>query len=70
MRQTINGKVYDTETAEFIEHNCQGGGTKDFCYYEEDLYRKKTGEYFLAGAGGKLTIYAKGSGTERTGGKK
>lgn len=58
MRQVINGKMYNTDTAEFIAHNCQGGGVSDFRYYEEDLYRKKTGEFFCAGEGGPLSPYA------------
>lgn len=30
----------------------------DFKYFEEDLYQKKTGEFFLHGKGGGMTKYA------------
>ncbi len=48
MRKIINGRAYDTNTAV-----CYGtaeywsGG--DFDNYQEDLYLKKTGEFFVCG---------------------
>lgn len=57
MRKIINGKLYDTDTATYIdykgEYNC-----RDFSSFYEELYRKKTGEYFLYGVGGPATKYA------------
>ena len=47
MKKIINGKVYDTSTAERVggwNNNCS---TSDFGYCSEDLYRKRTGEFFL-----------------------
>lgn len=38
-------------------------GISDFRYMREDLYRKKTGEYFLYGEGGPMTQYAKQEGS-------
>ena len=56
MKKYINGKVYDTETAREI-----GGashyGKSDYKWYEETLYRKKTGEYFLYGEGHAASPY-------------
>jgi hypothetical protein len=56
MKKYINGKKYDTETAREI-----GGashyGKSDYKWYEETLYRKKTGEYFLYGEGHAASPY-------------
>lgn len=59
MKKVINGKLYDTCTATRIASCSHGGqGPRDFHYYSESLYRKRTGEYFLHGEGGPLTHYA------------
>ena len=48
MKKVIRGRVYDTETAQEIGSTCGGGENRtDFHYWEETLYKKKTGEYFL-----------------------
>ena len=52
----INGKKYDTETAMFIGNESYSNSS-DYHYYDEDLYRKKTGEFFLVGEGGPLSKY-------------
>lgn len=57
MKKIINGKVYDTSTAEELGNWTNGASTSDFAYVEETLYRKKTGEYFLHGVGGANTCY-------------
>ena len=57
MKKIINGKKYDTETAVWI-CNHSDGYTSDFNFIDEDLYRKKTGEFFLAGEGGAMTEYS------------
>lgn len=58
MKKIINGKVYSTETAECVAEYSNSGGWRDFSHYEEELYRKKTGEFFLHGQGGPMTRYA------------
>ena len=61
MKKIINKKVYDTKTAERIgswDNGCYG----DLSYCSEDLYRKKTGEFFLHGDGGPMSKYAKSIG--------
>ena len=58
MKKIINGKKYDTETAQEIETWSNAGSLCDFSHMEETLYRKKTGEYFLFGEGGPMTKYA------------
>lgn len=58
MKKIINGKVYDTETATRVAGWSNNLGYSDFNWREEALYRKKTGEFFLHGAGGPRTNYA------------
>ena len=57
-KKIIRGKLYNTETAEYLG-SYMYGAPSDFRYTEEYLYRKKTGEYFLAGSGGPLSKYRK-----------
>ena len=46
MKKVINGKMYNTETAEKVgEWDNEKYGSYD--YYGEELYRKKTGEFFI-----------------------
>lgn len=58
MKVTIEGKRYDTETAVKLG-SASEGYQGDFGRFDEDLYRKKRGEFFLYGEGGPRTIYAK-----------
>ena len=62
MKKVINGRMYNTETAGWIAETGNNLGQNDFHWEEEDLYQKKTGEFFLAGRGGALTKYGKGDG--------
>lgn len=57
MKQVVNGKVYDTETAELIHEFENPAVRGDFHYLEESLYRTANGAYFLAGSGGAMTGY-------------
>lgn len=57
MKKVIKGKQYDTETATAL--GCFHKGAKgDLNYIREELFRKKTGEYFLYGKGGASTKYS------------
>lgn len=61
MRQVIKGKVYDTEAAERVSETYvppQGERDKGLGYYDETLYRKRTGEYFLHGEVSSANPYA------------
>lgn len=58
MKKIINKKLYDTETAKMIASWSNGLGKSDFRGYEENLFLKKTGEFFLYGEGGGLSPYA------------
>lgn len=62
MKIIINGKIYDTDTAKELAGWANEGGWRDFRHMEETLYRKKTGELFLHGAGGPMTKYAEPTG--------
>lgn len=71
MKKIISGKLYDTETAKEIASRAHGEGPRDFRYYTEVLYKKRTGEYFLYGLGGPMSRYAVAVGQNRwTGGEK
>lgn len=57
MKKIINGKRYDTETAQFCgsrDYRYPG----DLDYVHEALYQKRTGEFFLYGEGGPRSKYA------------
>jgi hypothetical protein len=58
MKKIINGKVYDTLTAQELGSWASPGTWDDLAHVEERLYRKKTGEFFLCGEGGPTTRYA------------
>lgn len=58
MKKIINGKKYDTDMAKEVGYDNNGLLCSDFCYIEETLYKKKTGELFLCGRGGAMTKYA------------
>lgn len=70
MKKIINGRRYDTDTANLIAQMESDLSRTDFRYYEESLYRKITGEFFLYGVGGPMSAYAMPSGNGWTGGAK
>ena len=62
MRKIINGRSYDTEKARFVgdwEASCE---RTDFNWYSEELYQKRTGEYFLHGEGRAASPYSRATG--------
>lgn len=59
MKKIINGKKYDTETAKKVGFTCSSLSRKDFSFWEEELYKKKSGEFFLHGSGGPASQYSK-----------
>lgn len=58
MKRIINGKRYDTDTAQFIKTYTSDLSINDFRYYDESLYLKKTGEFFLYATGNGASKYA------------
>lgn len=59
MKKIISNRVYDTSTARKVGEWSSDLPVNDFGWYREDLYRKKTGEYFLNGKGGPASPYRK-----------
>ena len=68
--KVIDGKRYDCRSAQLVaeyEHL----NRRDFGWYREELYRRKTGDFFIAGEGGPASSYRKTiSKNEWTGGEK
>ena len=58
MQKIINGKRYNTHTAHFCG-DWESGRYGDPDHVYEVLYQKRTGEFFLYGAGGAKSKYAK-----------
>lgn len=58
MKKIINGKLYNTETAEMVGEYEKGRFRNDSGWYREELYRKRTGEFFLFGEGGGTSKYS------------
>lgn len=69
MKKIIDGRLYDTDTAKFVGSFDNGYEGNDFRYEAGNLYRKKTGEFFLHGWGGPMSSYAETYGTTTTGGE-
>ena len=57
MKKIIDGKLFNTETAERI---CSTGFSSpgDFSYWKDTLYKTKKGTYFIHGKGGPRSHYA------------
>lgn len=68
MKKVINGRRYDTSTAQKIGEFDSGHFATDFEFFEESLYRKKTGEFFLHGSGGAFSKYSHALGNNSRGG--
>lgn len=62
MKAIINGKTYNTETAEQICNYWNGLGDGDFNNLAETLYRTKNGAWFMEGNGGAMTKYSSSNG--------
>lgn len=59
MKKVINGKMYNTDTAKMVGRVSKG---ESFNYFIEELYQKKTNEFFIYGEGGAMTKYAESCG--------
>lgn len=62
MKKVINGKLYNTETAKRLGYTFHGESRSDFRYYEETLYKTKSGQYFIHGEGGPMSRYSRAVG--------
>lgn len=70
MRRIIKNKVYDTDTAKEKATYFSSYPRASFQYYEETLYIKKNGEFFLYGKGNGASPYAESRYNSRTSGEK
>ena len=68
MKRVINGKLYNTETAEEVFTWENHYYRNDFHYCEETLYRTQKGAFFVAGEGGPMSKYAVPVGSNGSGG--
>ena len=68
MKRIIDGKTYNTETAEFIAEWSNGLGYSDFRNCEESLYKTKKGAFFIAGEGGAMSRWSRPCGKMTGGG--
>ena len=58
MKTRMNGKTYNTDTARRVGRWSNDLPTGDFKHRTEELYLKRTGEFFLYGEGGAATMFA------------
>jgi hypothetical protein len=56
--RVINGKKYNTETADLVASYWNGRGSGDFHSLSEELYLTKNGRWFIAYNGGAFTYAA------------
>ena len=68
MKKVINGKMYNTETAQLIAEWDNGCYGSDFRNCRKALYLTKKGQYFVAGSGGPMSEYAERHGNNTSGG--
>jgi len=54
----IDGRRYNSETADHLADASARCPRNDFRFWEESLYRTKSGSYFLCGSGGPMTTWA------------
>ena len=67
MKQIVEGKSYNTETAEQVATD-SFSNYGDLQYWSEELYRTKRGNWFLSGEGGAMSQYAPAVGQNEIGG--
>lgn len=57
MKKIVQGVLCDTTTAKHLG-KASYLGSRDFAHWSEELYRTKSGKYFLYGEGGPASRYA------------
>ena len=69
MKQIIENKVFNTETATLLHLWSNGHFTNDFRWRSKILYRTPKGALFILHEGGAMTDLARSSGNSVTGGE-
>ena len=62
MKSIIAGRMYNTDTATLVARVENMADVRNFRYKNEELYRKKKGQWFLFGEGHALSEYGKSYG--------
>ena len=62
MKKIIDGKMYNTDTAELLGAFTKNVG--EFGYVHEELYRTKNGRFFVCGTGGPMSRWAQAEGSQ------
>lgn len=70
MNKVIKGKKYNTDTAKLLAASDNGTLPNDFAYVREELYRTKSGHFFLYGYGGGNSVYGEWRGNSGGPGEK
>lgn len=71
MKKVINGKLYNTETAKSLGKGYSTAPRNDFSFWQEELFRTKSGAYFIYGEGGPASSYSVSTGSNSwSGGEK
>ncbi len=66
MKAVVGGKQYDTDTAELVGEASSDLPESHLRSWSAALYRsRKDNEFFLAGSGGSMTMFAHDAGTAR-----
>lgn len=68
MKKVIDGKLYNTETAEAIAHWSNDLPRGDFRNCDETLLKTAKGAFFVYGEGGAMTQWSQAAGDMRCGG--
>lgn len=66
MIKVVEGKRYNTATAECVFSDWNGLSQSDFRYASKDLYRTKSGVWFYHVKGGPRSIYSEGNSWSET----
>ena len=70
MKKVIEGKLYDTETADILHAWDNNLPNSDFNNCAEALYRTRNGRFFIEGIGGAMSRWSEScSDNSRSGGK-
>ena len=59
MKKVIKNRLYDTDKARHLGDAAARCPVNDFNYWQESLYQKRTGEFFIYGWGNGASRYAK-----------
>ena len=58
MKKIIKGKKYNTDTAKLMGTYTNGRSYSDLEFMMRELYKKRTGEFFLYNTGGPMSVMA------------